>query len=297
MRASPTASPSRSKLPFRRCSVSSRWQLGVVDAHVVVDQPPRAAFVRQRVVQIEEHHVGVVHRVLCVFGEAVAVVPLAHQAERLVHVLVEHAALAVHLEHPSHFRFGEAEQLVELRQQTDVGADVEAAGDVVHRHGRDAGDEQAVHAVGLRAGLQGGEEAAVEATAVCEGVVGVRAALGKDGVGEVVVFVDQNVEQDAVVPAVLEQCHELVVDGGLPAQALGDVSRKDGRISCQRTRKRDAAVALEVALQRFEGVVEGGEVEPQHHVAAAIGRGLPADVRAVEHGLEGIGLVAPVVAL
>ena len=272
-------------------------QLAVVDAHVGVDQPARAGFVGQRVVQVVEHHVGVVYGVLSVLGETVAVVPLAHQGQRLVNVLIECAALPIHLQQAAHLRLREAQQLVELRQLADVDADVEAAGDIVHRHRRDAGDEQPVDAAGLRAGLQRGEEAPIEAAAVGEGVVGVCAALGEDRVGEIVVFVDQHINGSALPLAVAEQRHQFVVDGAFGAQPRGDGRREDLRMALQDVGEHDAAVALEVALQRSQGVVEGGEVEPQHQVAAAVRRGGAADVRAAKHGVERAGLVAAVVAL
>ena len=153
--------------------------------------------------QVVEHHVGVVDVVLGVLCEAVAVVPLAHHLQGRVHVLVERPVVAVGLEQAADLRLREAEHLVELRLEADVGADVEAAGHVVHRDGRDAGDEQPLQAARLPcAGLQGGEEVAVEAAAMGERLVRLLATMREHGVGEVVVLVDEHAERNVVVTGI-----------------------------------------------------------------------------------------------
>ena len=189
------------------------------------------------------------------------------------------------------------EHLVERGLQAQVGADVEAAGDVVHGDRRDPGDEQPLHAAVLRTRLEGGEEVAIEAAAVGKRVVGVRPLVRQDRVGEVVVLVDQDVEPDAVPVGVQEQRVELVVDGRLRADALVCRFGEQLRVRFQRVGELDVTVVLEVPLESLQGVVEGGEVEPQHDVPAAVGRGVAADVRTVEQRLEVVGLVTVVVAL
>ena len=72
------------------------------------------AAVRHLVQQAAEVVQGVVHVVGRGPGEAIAVVPLAHHRHRLVHVLVEHAAVAVDLQNAAHLPGREAHQLVEL---------------------------------------------------------------------------------------------------------------------------------------------------------------------------------------
>ena len=73
-----------------------------------------------------------------ILGETVAAVPLAQDGHGLVHVLGEHAELAVALQQAAQLRFREAQRLVELRAQADVGADVEAAGHAGHGDRRHA---------------------------------------------------------------------------------------------------------------------------------------------------------------
>ena len=155
-------------------------------------------------------------------AEAVAVVPLAHHRQRLVDVLVEHAVVAVALQYGAHLCGGEAEHLIELRHQADVGADVEAAGHVVHGDRRHAGNEYALHAAAVPgARLERGEEVAVEAAAVGKRLVRLRPAVGEDGIGEVVVLVDQHVQRDAVLQRrISEQFVQSAVDGGVGQDAV-----------------------------------------------------------------------------
>ena len=72
-------------------------ELAVVDAHVAVDELRRPRLVRHGVLQVVEHHVGVVDIVLGIDREPVAVVPLAHDGQRLVDVLVECATGSIGL--------------------------------------------------------------------------------------------------------------------------------------------------------------------------------------------------------
>ena len=56
-------------------------------------------------------------------GGAVAVVPLAHQGEDGIGVLVEYARAPVRLQHVPHLGLGEAQDFAEPGPQADVGAD------------------------------------------------------------------------------------------------------------------------------------------------------------------------------
>ena len=267
-------------------------QLAVVDAHVGIDQVPRHAPVGHRILQVVEHHVGVVEIGLGFLGEPVAVVPLAHDAHGGVHVLVEQAAVPVGLHQVAHLRPGEADHLVEVRVQADVGADVEATGHVVHGHRRHPGDEQAVDAAAaaVRPRLEGGEEVAKEAAAVGEVVVRLRAVVRQHGVGEVVVLVDQHVQRDVAVGGVAEQLVELRGDGGRSEEALQRCLREQIGMPFQRTPELRVAVGLELPLQGLQLVVDRREVEAQDHVAVMLSRRVAADVGAGEGGVE---LVAP----
>ena len=215
------------------------------------------------------------------------------------HVLVEHAQVAVRVDQAPHLRLGEADHLVEVPLQADVGADVEAAGDVVHGDRRHAGDKQALQtaAAAVRAGLQGGEEVAVEAAAVGEGVVRLGAVVGEHDVGEVVVLVDQHVQRDVMVARVPEQHAELGGDGGRRQDALQRRFGKQVGMALERSLEFYEAVGLELPLQGFELVVDRREVEAQGDVAALFpGRVLP-DIGAGEGGLEVVRPEAVVVVL
>ena len=145
--------------------------------------------------------------------------------------------------------------------------------------------------------LERGEEVAVEAAAVGKRLVRLRPAVGEDGIGEVVVLVDQHVQRDALLRSVSEQIVQLAVDPGMREDAVDHRLREQILVILQRIAQRDEAVVLEPLAQGFEGVVERGKVEAQDHVAVAVRRGLARDVGAAEDFLEASGAVAVVVAL
>ena len=96
----------------------------------------------------------------------------------------------------------EAGEVRKLRIERDVRAYVEAARHVVHRHGRNARNEEALQRrveIG-REHLQVGEELLEEAVAVAQRFVRSVPALGEDRVGEVVVFVYDDVQVESATP-------------------------------------------------------------------------------------------------
>ena len=283
-------------LPARHQQVP---QLAVVDAHVDVDQVVGRRLIGHAVLQVVEHHVGVVEVAPRVFGEAVAVVPLVHHLQRRIDVLVERAAVPVQRQQAPHLLLGEAEQVVEPGAEADVRSDVEAARHVVHRDGRDPGDEQPLEAAAALAGprLQGGEEVAVEAAAVRERLVRLAAVVGQHRVGEVVVLVDEAVHRDVVVAGIGEQLAETAVDRGRGEDAADRRLGEQVGVALERAADHHAAVALEALAQGLQGVVEGREVEPQDDVPRAVLRRFPADVGAVEDGAPLVGAAAVVVVL
>ena len=126
-------------------------------------------------------------------------------------------------------------------------------------------------------------------------VVRLRAPVGEDGVGEVVVLVDQDVERDAVVPGVQEQRLELSVDRRGREDGARRVFVEQVAVAPQGVLDMEGAVTLEALLQGRQRLLERGEVEVQHHVAAAVARGPLADVGAGEDGVELVGHGAIVV--
>ena len=273
-------------------------QLAVVDAHIVVDQVIRTRFVGDRRLEIIQDHVSVIDARPGSPGEPVAVVPLAHDLQGFVRVAVEHAVPAIGFQQPPHFRFGEPEHFVEAGIQADVPADIEAAGDVVHRDGRDPRDEHPFDAAAAcRAGLQRGEEVAVETAAVGQGLVFLLAVVGEHGVGEIVVFVDENIQRDAAVAGILEQFVELGIDGRAREDALPHGLREQVRVPAQGVEEHRVAIDLEALLQGGEGIAERREVEPQDDVAVAVRRGAAPDVGSAEHRLEIAGAAAVVIVL
>lgn len=139
------------------------------------------------------------------------------------------------------------------------------------------------------ASLQGGEAVAMEAAAVGEGVMGVRAAVNQDRVGEVIVFVAQDIPREVVLVGVFKWLIEASVDAQGGKDAL---RRHSSETSLHRApqppRNWGEAVLLETLLQGFQLVVKRGETEAQHNAAIAVPRGPAPDVRAAKDGFRAL---------
>ena len=154
----------------------------------------------QTTVYVVERHVGIVHTFVQAFlGKAVVVVPRLHVANHFFHVHRQYALVAVILQHGAQLRFGEAYQRVEQRRGGDVGSDIETTRHVIQRDGAYTGDEHTFqcHAVAGSEELEHVEEVAEEAFAVGGLTIRILSEGGKDGIGEVVVLVDDEVDTQA----------------------------------------------------------------------------------------------------
>ena len=106
---------------------------------------------------------------------------------------MELEVLAVVGEHLSHFSLRESNHLVETVVQGIVGADVEAAGEVVECHGTDTRDEDTLD-TRISARLDGVEEGTQVARTVRLSLVFIQTGgIGEDVVGEVVVLVNEEI--------------------------------------------------------------------------------------------------------
>ena len=263
-------------------------QLLVVDANVALYHAFRSTAIVNVVFDEVEHHVGVVHRGVAVafLCEAVIIIPRFHHLYQLVHGVVEGAVPGVVGEHLAHLLFGEAHHLVELWREGVVGADVESRGEVVHRDGADAGDEAASDA-GVGTGLHLVEEGAQVAFAV--GLVGVAHqafGAGEDGVGEVIVLVDEEVQLLSGFLANLAEGVELTDGIGADFQFLHSVGRQQVGVFPAEELEHDAAVRVQSLAVVAQLAGDAGEVEVEHEVGVALRRGVRSDVEAGEEGVE-----------
>lgn len=97
------------------------------------------------------------------------------------------------IEHGCDFSLCKADHRIEATIDTDISADVKATGYIIHRHRRDARDKEPGETGNLPAGgaFEQIKEIAEEATAVGQVVIGLLAVRGEDGVGKVVILVNQ----------------------------------------------------------------------------------------------------------
>ena len=177
----------------------------------------------------------------------------------------------------------EADHRVEPLLLRDVRRDVEAAREVVHRHGRDARHEDAV----ARA-LELLEPAPVEARAVRDLLVGDLPRRRDDLVREVVVLVDDHIDAEA------EQARGRHDGRELLGRARTMPDRLDvGHVADKRLMLRDERIQLlihvraELVRPRFPRAdVHLREIERENEVPARVCRRIPPDVEPAEEPVE-----------
>ena len=123
--------------------------------------------------------------------------------------MVEGTGSGIVSEHLSHFFFCEPYHLVEFRREGVVGSDVEPACEVVHCHGTYACDETTLDA-GIGSGFNFIEEGTQITFAMCFVRIAVQAFyIREDGIGEMVVFVNKEVNTLVGLIAFREQVFKL----------------------------------------------------------------------------------------
>ena len=170
-------------------------QLLVVDADVALYHLLGCFAAYDVVLDEVEYHVGVVHSgfTITFFCEAVVVIPGFHYFYQFVHTVVEWTGGGIVSEHLAHFFFRETYHLVEFRCERVVGSDIETTCEVVHCHGTYAGDETTLDA-GIGSGFDFIEKSAQITFAMCFVRIAMQAFyIREDGIGEMVVFVDKEV--------------------------------------------------------------------------------------------------------
>ena len=96
-------------------------------------------------------------------------------------------------QHLAHFFLCESHHLVEVIVKRVVGADIEAAGEVIKGYGTDTGDEDTLDAR-ISALLYCIEECAQVASAVSLALIFIKTCgIRKDMIGEVVILVDEEI--------------------------------------------------------------------------------------------------------
>ena len=124
-------------------------QLFIVNADIILHHiPGRFAVIVKIVPDKIEHHVRVVHRgsAITFLCKAVVVIPWLHHFDQFVHTMTERAGGRIIGQHSAHFFFRKAYHFIKLGRERIVGADIEAAGEVVHRHRADSGNETTLDA-------------------------------------------------------------------------------------------------------------------------------------------------------
>mgnify|MGYP000740172672 len=197
-------------------------------------------------------------------------------------------------QHLAHVLFRESGQLVEFGGEGVVGADVESAGQVVHRYGAYTGDETPLDGgVGTR--LHGVEEAAQIARTVRFALVAVQAGgFGQYLVGEVVVLVDEEEDLLTCFIALLVEVVQLLHGSLLLVHLLLDVFGQILGIYVTEEVEFGVVMRVERLAVAVQLGIHYGEVQVNHEVGVSLLRGMLADVESAVLFFE-IRLVAHVI--
>ena len=186
-----------------------------------------------------------------------------------------------------------------MRQQIDVLPDVVAAGHIAQHHRRDAGDEDPIQSHAAGGGLHRLEHRLEQALAIEQRLVTITTAVAighQDLVGEVVVFVDQQIE----LVGSLGDRRQGRAPGGKGVVGLHDDRHREP-LGIALTEGADAIVKM-LMQRRLDGGhlalgLDQGEV-PAHDEILIAQRGRRAtNGQAAEQGLELLGAVQVVVML
>lgn len=167
-------------------------ELVVVGGSVAVEHLFGSLAMIDVIAEIVADHVGVVHLRICFNrppAETVSVIPRLHLGNQSVLVGLQRPHALIVPNHLPHLRFAESEHHVEVRVEGERGRDVVAARDVVHRDGAYSHHEDAVeHTLVLL------EHAPVESLGMGHRVIDLLALDVEHHIGEVVVFIDDEIE-------------------------------------------------------------------------------------------------------
>ena len=81
-----------------------------------------------------------------------------------------------------------------------------------------------------------------------EGLIRLGTAIGQHGIGEIVVFVNERVQRDAVIADIREQRGELGVNGGLREDALSGFFREQIPVALQGRSKFQVTIGFKFLL-------------------------------------------------
>ena len=266
-------------------------QLAVVDAHVVVDQLVGRRLESIQRLQVIQRHVAVDDGFGARLVEVIVVVPVIDNGAMGAEILAEGAEQGLHL------GVIEAEQAVEFGIEADVGADVEAAGDIVHGERRDAGDEQPrqTAARAARGPLEQGEKALEKPAAMGQLAIRRFALVDQDIVGEMVVLIDEEIKLKLALGQEGKQPLQALIAIGLAHDRRRFVRRNPVGMALEQVVDANARVSVEGRLQTVQHV-DHGKIEAQGQILPLLRGRVSRDPGIGEQFLKPFGPLRVVVA-
>ena len=149
--------------------------------------------------------------------------------------------------------------MVEQGILRDVQCHIVAAGEVIHRHGRDAHHQHTVEH-----GLEEFEDAAVEALAMCQGMIDRLTLHVKHVVCEIIILIYNQVKRMLTFLGFEINLVEFVAIETLGLDIGCEAVVVEVLISFGKVIQHDVAESAETLLQRVNGAKHEGKVQRQH---------------------------------
>ena len=160
--------------------------------------------------QIIKYHVAVEHLRITFqtfFGKAIIVIPRFYFPNQCIYVCIcrQLSGVFIVLKHGPHICLTESQHHIELEIGADVPADIESAGEIIQCNGADTCHEDAFeHSFKLFENLP------VESAGMSQGMIDFITLFVQNYVGEVVIFVNNQIEMGTIVAGLSIQKIQLV---------------------------------------------------------------------------------------
>ena len=171
-------------------------QFFVVDTDIIFYHIPWRLTTHNIVLNKIEYHIRVIHRGITVtfLRKTIVVIPRFHYSYQFIYSMSERTVCRIVSQHFAHFLFSESHHFVKFGCKRIIGADIESASQIVHRHGADARYETTLD-TGISTCFYLVEESAEITFAMCFVGITIQAfGVGKYGIGEVVVLINKKID-------------------------------------------------------------------------------------------------------
>ena len=264
-------------------------QLFIVNADIILHHiPGRFAVIVKIVPDKIEYHVRVVHRgsAITFLCKAVVVIPWLHHFDQFVHTMTEVAGGGIIGQHSAHFFFRKAYHFIKLGRERVVGADIEAAGEVVHGYRNYSSNETTLDA-GIGSGFYFIEEGTQITFAMrFVSITSHSLSIREDSISKVVVFINEEIDALIDTSTCLIKKLQLFHRSIFSTQFTQCIRWQTVGIYFAKVFKSGLAMRIQPLTVVVQFAYNSGEIEIEHQIAVTVTCGILADVKIPKQSIE-----------